>query len=325
MKKQLISVIVPIYNVEAYLEKCIDSIIKQSYNELEIILIDDGSIDRCGEICDNYKEKDERIIVVHKENDGLSSARNKGLDIAKGELISFVDSDDYLEPNMFEELIKNMKKYNSDISICNYFYVKNGSKRIINNIFYKNDFVISGKDKYYYLFNEYNCLSIYAWNKLYKKELFDNIRFPEGKIFEYSNIICELLDKSNKLSYTSKPLYNYVYRNNSIGNSFSQNYFDKIVSNNKKIDFFNKKKYYDLIQKETNNKVDNIFFVFYMMKKNKIKNKELFNNCYQELLNTNKEVKWKDASKKVKLFKIFRRPSISILAIVYRVRDFIRR
>ena len=114
----LISVIVPIYNVEKYLDRCVDSIINQTYKNLEIILVDDGSPDNCLAICDSWAEKDRRIKVIHKENGGVSSARNSALDIASGDYIGFVDSDDWIEPDMYEILIKNAKKYDADISRC---------------------------------------------------------------------------------------------------------------------------------------------------------------------------------------------------------------
>ena len=324
MKDELISVIVPIYNVENYLGKCLDSIINQLYKNLEIILIDDGSTDNSGKICDQYRKKDNRIKVIHNCNEGLSCARNKGLNIANGSLISFIDSDDYLEPEMFLELKNNMDKYESDISMCNFYYEKN-EKRSIKNNSYNGDFVVFGKDKFIKIYEEFNSVSVYAWNKLYKKWIFDNIRFPEGKIYEYSKIICEILDKANRISYTSKPLYNYVYRKSSIGNSFNINHFDKIESNNKKIEFFSKKGYYDLVLKEKRAKMNNIIMNLSKMKRYKIKNKGVFNKYYKELLDTNKDIKWKDANKKVKLFKIFRKSSINGLAFLYRVRDLVKR
>ena len=118
--EELISVIVPIYKVEHYLPKCIDSIIHQTYQNLEIILVDDGSPDNCPEICDEYAKRDKRIKVVHQENGGLSAARNSGVEMANGEFLCFVDSDDYIHPKMYEILYKNLKKFKADISICDY-------------------------------------------------------------------------------------------------------------------------------------------------------------------------------------------------------------
>ena len=325
MKNELISVIVPIYNVEKYLPKCIDSIINQTYKNIEIILIDDGSTDSCGLICDKYKKIDNRIVVIHSDNNGLSSARNKGLDIAKGNYISFVDSDDYLETDMFLKLKNNMERNNSEISICNVYYVKDDNREIVNKISSNKEYVFDNKEKFKCIQNEFGSIIVYAWNKLYKRNIFDNIRYPEGRIYEDSYILCDILDKANKISFTLKPLYNYVYRENSIVNSFSINHFDKIESFNKKIDFYNNEEYYDMVYEEKKRKMNVLVAYLSKMKRYKIKNKEVFNKYYKELLDTNNDVKWKDANKKVKLFKIFRKPSINALAFLYRVRDLVKR
>lgn len=121
MEEKLISIIVPVYNVEKYLKECIDSVISQTYKNLEIILVDDGSTDKSGEICDEYSKKDSRIKVIHKENGGLSDARNVALDIAKGEYIGFVDSDDYVEKDMFETLYKLAEEHNTEISSISFY------------------------------------------------------------------------------------------------------------------------------------------------------------------------------------------------------------
>lgn len=311
MKEELISVIVPIYNVEDYLKKCIDSIINPTYKNLEIILVDDGSTDSCGFICDKYKKVDDRIIVVHKSNGGLSSARNVGLDIAKGDLISFVDGDDYLELEMYEKLKLNMDKYESDIVICSFYYEKGNNKTIkrINNDSNK---VTFGKDKF---ISFQNCV----WDKMYKKNIFNEIRFPLRHICEDAFIICDLLDKAKKVSYVDAPLYNYVYRSNSIINSFGINHFDSIISLNKKIEFYNKKGYNDLALKEKKKKIDRDIIILSKMKQYGIKNKEVKEKCYNDLLRTNKEIKWNKATRRNKLFKVFRRLSINILAIKYKL------
>ena len=120
-EKALISIIIPVYKVEKYLEKCIQSVINQTYENLQIILVDDGSPDNCGKICVEYAKKDHRIEVIHKSNGGLSDARNKGLEIAKGEYIGFVDSDDYIESDMYEVLYNLLKQYNAYVKICNFY------------------------------------------------------------------------------------------------------------------------------------------------------------------------------------------------------------
>ena len=322
MFEKLISVIVPIYNVENYLEKCINSIINQSYNNLEIILVDDGSTDNCGIICDMYKEIDNRIIVIHKSNGGLSSARNVGLDISKGDLISFVDSDDYIEKTFLEELKNNMDKYKSDISVCNYYRVKNNNLTIgiINNN--EDEYVLTDKDKFENIVNNYR---VCVWNKLYKKSIFKNIRFPDGRIFEDRYVICDILNEAMAISYFNKPLYYYVYRSNSIVNKYDLNYIDIINAYNKQIEFYIKKGYHDLIRQEQNNKMNSIIENISKMKIYKINDKGIYNKYYRELVNTNKDVKWKDASNKVKLFKIFRKSSINVFSVMYKIRDLVRR
>ena len=306
MNDDLISVIVAIYNVEDYLPKCIDSIINQSFENLEIILVNDGSTDSSGLICEKYSELDDRIVVIHKENGGLSSARNVGLNIASGNLVAFVDSDDYIDYQMYEKLYNNMNNYNSDIAICDYYYVKN--KKINKHYFNgkSTSFYSEGKEKFINLQNQYDCLTVYSWNKLYKKYIFDNIRFPNGRIFEDSFIICDILNKANRVSYIIEPLYFYVYRTNSIVNSFSINHFDKIGSFNKKISFFKKNEYYDLITEENNRKAYIIIYDLAKVLLYRINDDYIYRIYYNELVKTSNEINWINSSRKVKLFKIFK-------------------
>ena len=160
----LISIIVPVYDVEPYLRKCIDSILIQSYRDLEIILVDDGSPDNCGAICDEYAEKDKRIKVIHKKNGGLSDARNAGLDIATGEYIGFVDSDDWVMPDMYEYLYKAVKEYDADMSVCGYYdyWGKTISGRYCQDIQ-----VYKGQEGIKALLDL--KFGNYVWNKLYKR------------------------------------------------------------------------------------------------------------------------------------------------------------
>ena len=220
-----VSVIVPVYNVEKYLTECIDSIVKQTFEDLEIILVDDGSTDTSGNLCDDWAKRDPRIKVLHKKNGGLSSARNAGLDVAKGQYISFVDSDDKIDKNFIKFLFNDIKDTNSDIACCNYYSFdlngrfkqgKSFQKRIVLTS-------IEGKEKLL-MENYYKC---YAWNKLYKYELFNNIRYPVGKLFEDIDTTYELFNKSNQISYRSTPLYYYRQRDNSItASSFTNKTYD---------------------------------------------------------------------------------------------------
>ena len=325
MKKELISVIVPVYNIDKYLVKCLDSIINQTYKNLEIIIINDGSTDNSRIICDEYKKKDSRITVIHKENEGLSAARNKGIEIAKGKLICFIDSDDYLESDMLEELKNNMDKYSSDISCCNFYYIKNNisTPRIKKDA--NIEFVSSKKEKFINIQNEYSPLTYYAWNKLYKKEIFNDIKFPEGRLYEYTYILCDIFDKANKISFTLKPLYNYVYRSNSLGNLFNLKHFDKIGSFDKKIAFFNNKKYYDLEDEEKNKKACAIINNLAKMKLNKIKDDEVYAFYYKELKKTVKKIKWKKSNIKIKIFKIFKKSFIELYCLIYRIYNIINK
>jgi len=247
-EKALISIIIPVYKVEKYLEKCIQSVINQTYENLQIILVDDGSPDNCGKICDEYAKKDHRIEVIHKSNGGLSDARNKGLEIAKGEYIGFVDSDDYIEADMYEVLYNLLKQYNADVSICNFYTVSQGKISIKN--------ADNG-------INEYNRIEIlkeilldkniqsYAWNKLYKKELFDEIKYPIGKKYEDIGTTFYLLEKCNKVVVTGKSEYYYINRQDSIVNNVTESTitdyieliiqrYDYIEENIKELSSYNK-------------------------------------------------------------------------------------
>ena len=219
MEKDLISIIIPVYKVEKYLEKCIESVLKQTYTNLQVILVDDGSPDNCGKICDEYAKKDSRIEVIHKVNGGLSDARNVGIAKAKGKYIGFVDSDDYIKEDMYEILINLIKEYDADVSICNLYDVIEGKEYIRN----KENGI-----------KEYNRIDIlkevlldkniqsYAWNKLYKKELFNEIKYPIGKKYEDIGTTFYIFEKCNKVVVTSEPEYYYLKRADSLVNNVTE-------------------------------------------------------------------------------------------------------
>ena len=219
MEKDLISVIVPVYKVEKYLEKCIESIIKQTYTNLQIILVDDGSPDNCGKICDEYAKKDSRIEVIHKINGGLSDARNVGINRANGRYIGFVDSDDYIKEDMYEKLINLIKEYDADISICNLYDVIDGKEYVRNKDNGIHEY--SRIDILKEILLDKNIQS-YAWNKLYKKELFDEIKYPIGKKYEDIGTTFYLFEKCNKIVVTSEPEYYYLKRADSLVNNVTE-------------------------------------------------------------------------------------------------------
>ena len=210
-----ISVIIPVYRVEEHLRECVDSVINQTYTNLEIILVDDGSPDSCPQICDEYARADDRVKVIHKPNGGLSSARNAGIDIATGKWIGFVDSDDFIAPNMYEKLYIIVE--GCDLAICNYSKVNEESALLNSDNAHMKDEVLT-KVEALYKATYPSCMVYYitAWNKLYSSKLFADIRFPEGKLHEDEFIVHHIFDKCAKVATTSECLYMYRQRDGSI-------------------------------------------------------------------------------------------------------------
>lgn len=220
-----ISIVVPIYKVENYICRCVESLLNQTFKDIEVILVDDGSPDNCGKICDDYAEKDKRIKVIHKKNGGLSSARNAGIKAAEGQYIGFVDSDDFVAEDMYELLYKNIEKYSADVSICGLFDCYVGK----NITQYNGDaeLLVLTREEALRLVLESKKLSVSAVNKLYKKSLFENIKFPVGKLYEDAFTIPKVFSLAEKVVCTSEPKYYYVHREDSITTSvFKENDFD---------------------------------------------------------------------------------------------------
>ena len=208
-----ISVIVPVYNVEQYLERCVDSIINQTYTNLEIILVNDGSTDNSGKLCDELAKKDERIRVIHKENGGLSDARNRGIDESESDLVGFIDSDDYIDSDMYEVLLKNLNNTDADLSMCALYDVYNNTPEA--QVTNKETWKLSSEQAIKMVM-EAKILSVTAVNKLYRKSLFTDLKFEVGKIAEDAFIMIKLLDKCEKIVATNEKKYYYVHRENSI-------------------------------------------------------------------------------------------------------------
>ena len=218
----LISVIIPVYNVEKYLKKCVDSVLNQTYDNLEIILVDDGSPDNCGKMCDDYAGKDSRIKVVHKENGGLPSARNAGIDAANGEFITFVDSDDYIHEKMVETLYNNLCSTDSDISVCGFQAVKEDTPMKSGNADSKGIITLTKYD-----IPDFSKISPFigarnAWSKLYKKGLLDLIRFNNDIVkLEDVSFSYKIYTVIDKICFDTIPLYYYLIRSGSIMNGES--------------------------------------------------------------------------------------------------------
>lgn len=209
-----ISVIVPVYNVEQYLERCVDSIINQTYKNLEIILVNDGSTDNSGQICDELAKKDDRIRVIHKKNGGVSEARNVGVKEISGEYIIFIDSDDYIDKKMFSVLYSQIKLEAADVSVCG-----------VMNIYENNNIPQARNTNEYLILNNEGFLREYLkgeripggiWNKLIKSSIAKSIKFPVGLIYEDAYYHYELIKLARRYVITTEPLYNYYHREGSL-------------------------------------------------------------------------------------------------------------
>lgn len=238
----LISVIVPVYKVEPYLSRCIDSILAQTFADFELILVDDGSPDNCGKICDEYAQKDKRIQVIHKENGGLSSARNEGIDWSfansNSQWLTFIDSDDWIHPQYLELLLSGATSTNTDICVCEYTETSEFSD--FENLNKVNAQKLSPED----FFVNHHVTAVIACGKLYKKSCFKNIRYPLGKIHEDEYTTYKILFEKNYISYLKVPLYFYYTNSDSIVRSeWSPKRLDAIQAFHEQILFFEKNKY----------------------------------------------------------------------------------
>lgn len=233
-----VSVIVPVYNVEQYLRRCVDTLLVQTYKNIEIILVDDGATDSSGEICDEYAELYKNVHVIHKKNGGLSSARNSGIEVASGNWLAFVDSDDSIEPEFVETLYTLCKKYKTLMSVCKGKKIyEDGSVSIdrTRHVDATNGILVSK----YYLLKGYDGFWGTSWNRLCHKDLFRNVRFPEGKIHEDEATTYKLVYQCDQIAVVDKVLYNYYIRSGSITtdirNKTNLDILDILIE---KIDFF---------------------------------------------------------------------------------------
>ena len=263
MKNELISVIIPVYNGEKYIKSCLNSIIRQTYSNIEIIIVNDGSIDKTVEVCNNII--DDRIILLTQDNCGVSVARNYGLDNAKGKYVIFIDADDYIEENMIEILYNNIKKEDYDISICNFKIIENG------NVIYNKCDEINNTDSFALNLLEPNMYKGYLWNKLIKKECIGETRFSD-KIYIMEDLVflLDISERIHKVYFAPKKyLYNYVKREDSAMNKIDERY----LSINKA--FKKVFKYKESMSKKLYNKYiydylfSNMLIYGYMHKRNK--------------------------------------------------------
>lgn len=258
----LISIIVPVYNVQQYVGPCIESIIKQTYKNLEIIIINDGSVDGSLSVCEEYAEKDKRIKIISQKNGGLSAARNTGLDHARGEYIGFVDSDDRVSPVFVEVLFHLITTYHADISQCSYTKTENTHDEIRQkdflpaiSIYQQDEYIQKLYDARFYPSN------IICWNKLYTKKLWEDVRFPSNLLHEDEYTIPEILLKAENIVVTTEPLYGYLQRSNSIMSSENlvKRYTDVLTTLKKRQQLFSER---GLKELETMTKLKTAYFLY---------------------------------------------------------------
>lgn len=211
----LISVIIPVYKVEMYLRRCVDSVVNQSYENLEIILVDDGSPDKCGEMCDQYAAEYGNVRVIHQENQGLSAARNSGIREAHGKYLGFVDSDDFISNDMYKVLFQTISSSNAEIAVGGIidYYEESGEK---TGRFDENVSIYDSLEAIKSVLINKGNVTAHVVTKLYKKEVFDEINFPKGKLYEDSFTIVDFLLAARKVAVINKGLYYYCHRGDSI-------------------------------------------------------------------------------------------------------------
>lgn len=284
----LISVIVPVYNIERYIGKCVESLIHQTYKKLEILLIDDGSTDGSGNICDKYMEKDKRIKVIHKPNGGLSDARNRGLDSIQGDGVMFIDGDDYLDINMIQEMVNVWCKTNADLCVSNIFRVdENGNLTKMHNNKYKNQAVINNFEAMRLLATEVR-ISTSACDKLYKVELFREIRFPVGKAHEDQFTMYKIFAKVHSVAFAKRANYYYLYRSGSITNcGFIPERMDDIEACEERLIFF-KRHYPKLVRYARGHLFHRAVWTGYLAFESNYKSKKIENKldkiCHDNML-----------------------------------------
>lgn len=244
MNNPLISVIVPIYNVECYLKTCIDSIVNQTYSNLEIILVDDGSPDKSPEICDEYAKNDSRVKVIHQENGGLAHARNVGIAKSSGEYLTFIDSDDYVSNDYVESLYKGIAELGADISLASFYPFKDDEACLHTSELCAYEIISKENAIRRYCFINVGCSMpfISACNKIYGRSLFDGIEFPKGKLYEDAFTTYKLIDRAKKIVFTTSKFYFYRLNSQSIlGQSFREKHLEMVEAFRSGMDYFNQK------------------------------------------------------------------------------------
>jgi len=292
-----ISVIVPVYNSIKYLEKCIDSILSQTFQEIELILVNDGSTDKSGDLCEAYSRLDSRCRVFHKKNEGIASARNLGIRNASGKYIGFVDADDFIHKEMYQILYRNIKLSNAELVICEYKPVQEGEEvDIQKSITPKNKMKsLNHIEALNQLYSENAVTYIYPWNKLYLKTLFEELEYNHGRNYDDEFIIHKVLFNCEKILFIDCELYYYLQRQGSfVRSQFTIQKLDRVYALYERIEFFKNNNLTDLHSLALKQYMD-VFFWYYFYAKNNLQNidielkalKQTFHSTYLNLLKLN--------------------------------------
>ena len=300
---KLISIIIPVYKVEKYLNKCVESVVNQTHKNLEIILVDDGSPDNCPAMCNEWAKKDDRIKVIHKKNGGLSDARNAGLEIMTGNYVMFVDSDDFLDASICEKLLNIIEKYDVGFAMCGTNIVdENGNIKAVPKSD-ENVCVFTDFDALRQLLNPKLPYIMTAWAKLYKSSVFKNIKYPVGKLHEDEFVIANIIEESKSFAYSNEKMYNYLRRSQSImGQKTDKNVEHSLEAFKQRFAFLSK--VHPNNQEIISSHLDQLRWLYFDTKNKKIKQ-----DIFDEFKNTYKLLN----KKPLKLF-LFRR-----LKFVYRI------
>lgn len=320
--KPVISIIVPVYKAESYIDNCLNSIIKQIWNNLEIIVVNDGSPDRSGEICNKYAEIDHRIKVIHKENGGAASARNVGLDMISGEYVGFVDADDNIEPYMYQRLYELIVRYNGQIACCGISYTSLSNKK--NYYFNRNlnELLVLNSEEALEQYLTYKTISSGVVDKLFHKSIFKNLRFHEGITHEDAMIIPRCFYNAQRIIYTSEPMYHCILSLESVSRRpFSISRFDRIFVWKSNIDFI-EKNYPKLMKKAKVLLVCAYLDVIYEAKRNRKCEKERIVAQLElnKFLKINTKLPYKSRTKiRVMFYKVNPRLYDLIYSIIYKL------
>ena len=303
MINEKVSVVVPIYKVEEYLVRCIDSILKQTYKNLEVILVNDGSPDNCGQMIEKYKEKDHRVITVHKENGGLSDARNEGMKYVTGSLTMFVDSDDWLDETMIETMVNKLNENAADIVQSAFFYAYDD--KLLLDAYSSDDYKppeLLDNDTLMFELVKNKKIKNFAWGKLYKTKIIKEIPFKKGVLFEDVFWAHQVMHHVNRYVILEQPFYYYFQRDDSIVGTFTPNHLDLIKGMKERHDFL--KQYYpNLVNKSYEQILETCLVQYHLLLINKEKkHKKEIRNYIKKNFKAFKRATNKNRRLKIKLY-----------------------